>query len=43
VNQLFEEKEAELRMVAAQRAKQLEAMNVQKDRKLKEQDAIIQG
>ena len=30
-------------MVAAQRAKQLETLNTQKDRKLKEQDAIIQA
>ena len=40
---MVEQKEAELRQVAAQRAKQLEQMLVQREQKLKEQDAIIQA
>ena len=40
---MVEQKEAELRQVAAHRAKQLEQMLVQREQKLKEQDAIIQA
>ena len=43
VTSLFDQKEQELRQLAAQRAKQLESILVQKDKKLKEQDIIIRA
>ena len=43
VNDLFEQKESELRQLAAQKSKQLEQVLLQKDQKLKQQDSIIQA